>query len=245
MRNVLLISIVVFFIVGCSSKIKRLELEPYVKLSVPSISINTPSSLPKNRWITYGDTLYDSGNVIQLFRQIPNMMSEDVRVMVSALPQSSIAKVDMLHKNTNEQMEEYERNYEMSDWEKKNNAERGVSYVKRYVDFIGGLKCATRVESSNIALGVGTKSYQTNCNYFDNQNGAKNIHLDYRYTYTHSGTKHDNDTQSNSATPQAIQQQFKQDIKAIFDSLIIHDMDRDRMTKEGLLHDKKYEIQEW
>jgi hypothetical protein len=172
------------------------------------------------------------------------MMSEDVRVMVSALPQSSIAKVDMLHKNTNEQMEEYERNYEMSDWEKKNNAERGVSYVKRYVDFIGGLKCATRVESSNIALGVGTKSYQTNCNYFDNQNGAKNIHLDYRYTYTHSGTKHDNDTQSNSATPQAIQQQFKQDIKAIFDSLIIHDMDRDRMTKEGLLHDKKYEIQE-
>ena len=42
-----------------------------------------------------------------------------------------------------------------------------------------------------------------------------------------------------------MQYQFKQDIKAIFDSLVIHDMDRERMAKEGLLHDRKYEIQEW
>lgn len=151
----------------------------------------------------------------------------------------------MLHKDTSNQMEKYEQNYKMSDWGKKNNVERGVSYVKRYVDFIGGLKCATRVESSNIALGVGTKSYQTNYNYFDNQNGAKNIHLDYSYTYTHSGTKYDSDTKSSSVTPEAMQHQFKQDMKAIFDSLVIHDMDRARMSKEGLLHDQKYETKEW
>jgi hypothetical protein len=117
-----------------------------------------------------------------------------------------------------------------------------VSYVKSYVDFIGGLKCATRVESSNIALGVGTKSYQTSCYYFDNQKGAKHIHLGYSYTYTHSGTKHDSDTKSSSITPQEMQKQFKQDMKAIFDSLVIHDMDREKMSKEGLLYDKKYDI---
>lgn len=39
-----------------------------------------------------------------------------------------------------------------------------------------------------------------------------------------------------------MQEQFKQDIKEIFDSLIIHDIDRERMKKEGLLYDKKYKI---
>lgn len=140
-------------------------------------------------------------------------------------------------------MEERIKNFKMSDWEKKNNAERGVNYVKQYVDFIGGLKCGTRVESSNIALGVGTKSYQTNCTYFDNQGGAKNIHLAYSYTYTHSGTKNDRDTKSSSITPQAMQTQFKQDMKAIFDSLVIHDMDREKMNKEELLYDKKYDLE--
>ena len=243
MRNILFLVISVLFIAGCSSGIKRLELEPYAKLSIPSISINAPSNFPKDRWITYGDSLYDSGNVIQLFRHLPNMMSEDIRVTVSAIPHDEIAKTGMLHKDKNDAMEEYYRNFTMSDWEKKNNAERGVNYVKSYVNFIGGLKCATRVESSNIALGVGTKSYQTSCYYFDTQKDAKYIHLDYRYTYTHSGTKYDSDTKSNSVSPDAMQSQFKQDMKAIFDSLVIHDMDRERMSKEGLLHDKQYNLE--
>jgi hypothetical protein len=243
MRNILLISLVVFFIVGCSSKIKRLELKPYTQLSIPSSSINTPSSFPKNRWITYGDTLHDDGNVIQLFRHLPNMMSEDVRITVRVHPKEDIPLVSMLYKDKNDAMEEYYKNYQISEWEKKNNIERGVNYVKRYVDFIGGLKCATRVESSNIALGVGTKSYQTNCNYFDNQKGAKNIHIGYSYTYTHRGTKFKSDKTSSTITPEAMQKQFKQDMKAIFDSLVIHDMDREKMSKEGLLYDKKYDLE--
>jgi hypothetical protein len=240
MRNVLLI--VVFFIVGCSSKIKRLELEPYVKLSVPSISINTPSSLPKNRWITYGDTLYDSGNVIQLFRQIPNMMSEDVRITVTTVPAGEQGMSNLLNKK-----HDLEKSLQdpPSEWAKKNLAEGGVRYSMWYVDHISGLKCSTNVESSDVALGVGNKKYGTYCAYYDINGGRKEIDISYRYTYTHSGTEFDGDTQSNSATPQAMQQQFKQDIKAIFDSLVIHDMDKDRMSKEGLLHDRKYEILEW
>jgi hypothetical protein len=242
MRNIIFI-LSVLLLDGCSSGIKRLELEPHAKLSIPSISVNAPSNFSKDRWITYGDSLYDSGNVIQLFRHLPNMMSEDVRITVSVHTKEDIPLVSMLYKDKNDAMEEYYKNYQISKWEKKNNIERGVNYVKRYVDFIGGLKCATRVESSNIALGVGTKSYQTNCNYFDNQKGAKNIHIGYSYTYTHSGTKNDRDTKSSSVTPQAMQKQFKQNMKAIFDSLVIHDMDTERMSKEGLLHDKKYDLE--
>lgn len=123
--------------------------------------------------------------------------------------------------------------------------ERGVVCNKDYVDFIGGLKCVTDVESSNIALGVGNKKYYTVCGYYDTAGAKKRIDILYSYTYAHSGIKTDGDTKSSSVTPEAMSQQFKQDMKAIFDSLVIHDMDREKMNKEGLLHDRKYEIQEW
>ena len=239
----LFLVISIFLIRGCSSKIKRLELEPYAKLSVPSISINVPSSLSKDRWITYGDTLYDSGNAIQLFRHLPNMMSEDVGIEVSNLSKDRVNNYNMLDKEKNTNLEQIVKNTLISDWETKNNAERGVKYRKRYVDFMGGLKCITRVESGNIALGVGRKSYQTNCNYFDTTGNPKLIHFDYNYMYTHSGTKYDSDTKSSTVTPEAMQQQFKQDMKAIFDSLVIHDIDKAKMSKEGLLHDRKYDIE--
>lgn len=240
MRQLLLL-LMVLFIAGCAHS--GIDLQPSEKLSTQSYSIVITGDgwwtgqKPEERMLKFQGT----SDRLWFSRHLPNVMSEDVSMTVTTHSKDRIPKVDMLYKKTNDQMEEYERNYQMSDWEKKNNAERGVNYVKRYVDFIGGLKCATRVESSNIALRVGTKSYQTNCNYFDNQGGAKNIHLDYRYTYSHSGTKYDSDTK----TPEAMQNRFKQDMKAIFDSLVIHDMDRERMAKEGLLHDRKYEIQEW
>jgi hypothetical protein len=241
MRNILFLIISVFFIAGCSSGIKRLELEPYAKLSSPSISINAPSNFPKDRWITYGDSLYDSSNVIQLFRHLPNMMSEDVKITVGS-PENL--------KNSTEKFFIKDFNYEK--WAQEvlnrpdivtNMKERGVSYSKKYVDYIGGLKCGTDVESSNLALGVGSKRYYSVCGYYDTVGAKKRIDIFYNYTYTHSGTKYDGDRGSGSVSPEAMQRQFKQDMKAIFDSLVIHDMDRERMSKEGLLHDKKYDLE--
>lgn len=246
MRNILLILWIVFM-AGCSfhsapknGKEMEITSEQRMYAKSGSISATAPNNFPKTPFEGY--TRFDH-DLIDFERHLPNMMSEDVSVTVSAIPHNEIANDYLLYKNQSNQMEERYKNFKMSDWEKKNNAERGVKYVKIYIDFIAGLKCGTRVESSNIAMGIGTKSYQTNCTYFDNQGGAKNIHLDYRYTYTHSGTKYDSDTKSSSVTPEAMQLQFKQDMKAIFDSLVIHDMDRERMSKEGLSHDRKYDTE--
>lgn len=232
--------LITIIMTGCAHHSDSIDLEPYTKLSCNSISILTPDSYPNFPWWAWQ---INADKIIAMKRHLPNMMSEDVRITVQSIPQNEIANDYLLYKNQSNQMEERYKNFEMSDWEKKNNAERGVNYVKIYIDFIGGLKCGTRVESSNIALGVGTKSYQTNCTYFDNQNGAKNIHLDYYYTYTHSHTKYDGDQSSSMYSAQTMQAQFKHDMKAIFDSLVIHDMDRERMGKEGLLHDKKYDVE--
>lgn len=248
MKQIIVI-LLIFLIAGCSFRTlpkngQEIEIINGERIYTKSGSISATASNNDSKVPFLGYTRFDY-DFIDFERHIPNMMSENVSISVSAIPQNEVAKIGMLHKDESDTMEEYYKSFKMSDWEKKNNAERGVQYTKNYVDFIGGLKCGTRVESSNIALGVGTKSYQTSCYYFDNQQGAKFIHLNYRYTYSHSGTKHEDDTKSSTVTPEAMQNQFKQDIKAIFDSLVIHDMDRERMAKEGLLHNRKYEIQEW
>lgn len=244
MRQLLLL-LMVLFIAGCAHS--GIDLQPNEKLSTQSYSIVITDDgwwtgqKPEERMLKFQST----SDRLWFSRHLPNMMSEDVSIEVSSLSKDRVGNYNMLDKEKNAHLEQIVKNTPMSDWETKNNAERGVKYRKKYVDFIGGLKCITRVESGNIALGIGRKSYQTNCNYFDTNGNPKLVHFDYHYVYTHSGTKYDSDNKSSSVSPESMQTKFKQDMKAIFDSLMIHDMDRERMAKEGLLHDKKYEIQEW
>lgn len=241
MRQILLL-LITLIIGGCAHS--GIDLKPKEKLSTQSYSIVITGEgwwtgqKPEARMLKFqgiSDRLWFN-------RNIPNMMSEDVDITVATVPAGEQGMSNLL--NNKHDLEKSLQD-PPTEWEKKNLTERGVGYRKRYVDYISGLKCSTNVESSNVALGVGNKEYGTYCAYYDVNGGRKEIDISYRYTYTHSGTKHEDDTQSSTVTPEAMQQQFKQDMKAIFDSLVIHDMDKTRMSKEGLLHDKKYEIQEW
>lgn len=222
---------------GSYTKIKNNER---IYSQSKAISATAPNNFPKNSFLGYTRFDYD---LIDFERHLPNMMSEDVKITVGS-PENL--------KNSTEKF--LIKNFDYEKWAQEvlnrpdivaNMKERGVSYSKKYVDYIGGLKCGTDVESSNLALGVGSKRYYTVCGYYDTVGAKKRIDIFYNYTYTHNGTKYDSDTKSSSVTPDAMQNQFKQDMKAIFDSLVIHDMDRERMSKNGLLPNKKYEIQEW
>lgn len=239
MRNILLTLIVISFITGCSfpsapKNGKEIEITNGQRIYAKSgsISATAPNNFPKTPFEGY--TRFDQ-DLLAFDRHLPNMMSEDVRITVSN-PEHL--------KNSTEKF--FIKDFDFEKWAQEvlnrpdivaNMKERGVSYSKKYVDYIGGLKCGTDVESSNLALGVGSKRYYTVCGYYDTAGAKKRIDVFYNYTYTHNGTKFDGDTKSSSVTPEAMQQQFKQDMKAIFDSLVIHDMDRERMSKEGLLHD--------
>lgn len=236
----LLILLITIFLVGCSSQVRILELEPYTKLSSPSISLEIPNSFPNTLWKMSGTKYFNDDNKIYFNRHIPNVMSEDVRI--------SVGTPENLKKSTDKFLI---KDFDFDKWAKEvfsspdivaNMKEIGVTYSKKYVDYIGGLKCGTDVESSNIAMGIGNKRYYTVCGYYDMTGAKKRIDIFYRYTYPNRGIEYDGDKTSSNVSPQTMQEQFKQDIKEIFDSLIIHDMDRERMKKEGLLYDKKYEI---
>lgn len=203
-----------------------------------SVSATAPNNFPKVPFSGY--TRFDE-DLISFRRTIPNMMSEDVRVTVGSPENLKMSTEKFLIQD-----------FDYDKWAKEvlsrpdivaNMKERGVNYSKKYVDYIGGLRCGTDVESANIAMGVGHKKYYTVCGYYDLAGNKKRIDIFYHYTYTHSGTVREGDDSSSVSSPQAMQRQFKQDIKEIFDSLVIHDMDREKMNKEGLLHTQKYDIQ--
>lgn len=131
MRNILILAISVFFIVGCSfhsapKNGKEIEVTSGQRIYTKSgsISATAPHNFPKTPFEGY--TRFDE-DLMAFNRHLPNMMSEDVRITVSAIPKDDIAKVSMLHKDKSDQMEEKYLNFKISDWEKKNNAERGVN----------------------------------------------------------------------------------------------------------------------
>ena len=246
MKKTILLSIAILILItACSFKSspkngKEIEITNGQKIYSQSGSISGTAENSFNVPFE-GYTRFDY-DLINFRRHLPDMMSEDLRITVSIIPQDKIPNDYLLYKNQGTQMDERYKNFKMSKWEKDNNKERGVKYRKGYVDYIASLKCGTRVESSSIALGIGSKTYQTNCTYFDKNNGAKNIHLMYSYTYASKGSKFSSDETSTNLTPEKMQKQFKQDIKSIFDSLVIHDMDIDKMNKHNLIHNKKYDI---
>lgn len=243
MRIVFLI-LIIFLLVGCSFKSPpqngtRIDVvdgkRVYAKTG--SISATAPNDFPKVPFSGY--TRFDE-DLISFRRHLPNMMSEDVEVTVDIPPENQNINF-LLDKKRSDDLERTVA-LPISEWEKKNITKRGVSYNKHYVDYIGGLKCTTNAESSSPALGVGFKKYYTVCGYYDTNGNKKRVDIMYHYISSYNGTKFQSDTTSTIASGKDIDILFKQDMKAIFDSLVIHDMDRDKMGKEGLLHDKKYNV---
>lgn len=242
MRQLLLL-LMVLFIAGCAHS--GIDLQPSEKLSTQSYSIVITGDgwwtgqKPEERMLKFQDT----SDRLWFSRHLPNMMSENVSIMVRVPPENQNVNF-LLDKKKSDDLERTTA-LPPSERNKKNMEERGVVYNKNYVDYIEGLKCVTDAESSSPAQGVGFKKYYTVCGYYDTSGNKKRIDIMYHYISSFNGTKFQSDTTSTITSGKDIEALFKQDMKAIFDSLVIHDMDRERMSKEGLLHDKKYEIQEW
>lgn len=246
MRNILIMILISIIFVGCNRvepeyrSYKVVNNEKIFSIN-KAIAIKIPSSYSKVLWSGWSDFRTDR---ITLDRTIPNMMKQDINIRVENLEPQYLLNYKMLHKETNKELEKYFENQPLTNWEMTNHMERGVNYSKVYVEFIGGLKCVTNVESQNMAAGIGSKHYQSNCNYYNKQNQPKNIHIDYRFYYTFNRTKFEGSDNPSLVRYklEEIQLQFKKDMKEIFDSLVIYDMDTERMQKEGLLYDEKYSL---
>jgi len=249
MKQLIIPVLIIVFFIGCNKRDPHFKTEPVPNntqmMSVNNaLSLQIPPSYPKTLWRAWSDFRSDR---ITLSRTIPNMMYQNIDIEIRPLSPKRISK-GLLNKKYIDVLNEHLHNLPLTPWEIKNHKERRITYIKKYADYIAGLKCTTIVESRNITANIGSRDYQSSCDYYDKKGNPQRLHSHYIFTFTFNRTLFEGSSHSPSLVQhhlEEIQVQFKKDMKAIFDSMILYDMDTERMKKEGLFFDKKYQIQHW
>ncbi len=251
MKNIVMIILISFLFTGCIRKADTILLQPNAKVPFPYIYILAPSSYPKIPFETYKERIF-SDYTIFLFRTIPNMMKENITLSVVRIIDGDEEKYSyvkdlkiLLDKDKNKIFDKEFTNRYLDDGEMSNHLTMRANYSKRYINFVGKLKCMESVKSNNIADGVGRKNYNIGCPYYDKQGNKKYIYITASMNFTFDGTKFDGSDNPSLAKYKLldIEKQFKMDMKEILDSLEIYDIDIERMQKDELLYDKKYDIE--
>lgn len=248
MKNLIVLILISFLLAGCIRKENTILLQPNTKVPFPYLYILTPISYPKTPFETYKKRIFND-HTIFLFRTIPNMMNEDITLSVITIINGDEEKYsyvnDLKILLENKTIDKEFTNRYLVDWEMSNHLERRVNYSKRYINFIGKLKCMENVESSNIADGVGSKNYNMRCPYYDKQGNNRYIHITGSMNFTFDRTKFEGSDNPSLVKYKLldIEKQFKMDMKEILDSIEIYDMDKERMQKDELLYEKKYDIE--
>ncbi|OPA75978.1 hypothetical protein BFG05_08040 [Campylobacter pinnipediorum subsp. pinnipediorum] len=243
MKKIILFIIVTIFFSGCSYKSHYIEVGPNTKLSAPKFAFTIPNSYPNYPFET--NEIYNSDNTVFILRDIPNMMKEDIRIFsydLNKTDKHDNLAYDLLSKKN---IFEYYINTPLSEFKLEGHRESRTEYYKRYIDYIAGLKCYTISLSTNIGMGLGNRLNSITCPYYNKDGEEMAIMVHYDFIFTTGGTVLEGSKQSSTKnyTPQQMNYAFKQDVKEIFDSLDIYDIDKDRMIKQGMYYpDKKYDI---
>ncbi len=131
----------------------------------------------------------------------------------------------------------------------KRDKEQGVSYKRRWVIYLKGMKCYEGVFSRSqggIMKDMHSKNYSLTCGYYDKTEGKRILSMSYRYNYAGGSIRHQKDKNTPQADLLTLKQAelgIKQAVKQLVGTIKIKNMDRERMEREGLLHhDKQYEI---
>ncbi len=130
----------------------------------------------------------------------------------------------------------------------KRDKEQGITYKKKQIQYVKGLKCRAIVYSRNFGGSYynGTsKNYIINCGYYDKTikkgDGKRMVRIGYRYIY--GGTTKENKNKPNRLE---VENNLKDAVKKLISTLKIKNFDKEKMIKEGLYHpDKKYEHMKW
>jgi hypothetical protein len=139
-----------------------------------------------------------------------------------------------------------------SEWRIKNDKETGVTYRKRWVDYIQGMKCSSVAFSRSVGgewlPGGVTKDYQTSCAYYDLEGNQRKLLLHSHYFY-HPGSAatfvENGQKRKVRMTQEMVENGYKFSMAQLYDSLQIQSFNALMMKEKGLLHDRKYEIPEW
>lgn len=144
-------------------------------------------------------------------------------------------------------------------WERKRSdpkrieihREQNITYDEAEVTYYRGMKCTNSVFSRGYGgdmYSASSKNYLLSCGYYHKTEGKRLIVVSYRY-YGASGVSRLQEEAGMKASDipplSEAERVLKNDLKEVLDSIVLKDVDWDRMNREGLLYDKPYKTIRW
>ena len=131
----------------------------------------------------------------------------------------------------------------------KRDKEQGISYKKGWVAYIQGMKCLGNVFSRSFggnAYSATSKNYNILCGYYDKQEGKRILEISYRYYGGIGDTKLQGSQDEKNITPKEAEEELKEALKEILQTLHIKCFDKEKMIQEGLYHpERKFKSTKW
>ncbi|QKF58814.1 hypothetical protein [Aliarcobacter lanthieri] len=252
MKNLVVLILISFLFIGCLVKeegyLSTTNMLDNIKISSKRQVVSV--SAPNNISIPFTGKVIDHLDRIVLIRDIPDQMKEMVHIKHSSETYLFDSNKYFNKENLDSFEKEINENNNIIEYTKR----YGKRYNRAFVDYIDGIKCRTLEWNEfddiyHTTSGKNTKTiklFETYCSFYSFElidNSYEHfLHLSYSYSYNPESSIFKNKDKTKEQILKNIQNQFNQDISEIFNSIKINSMDREKMKKEGLLYDRKYEI---
>ncbi len=239
MVKLLLLLGITLFINGCLSNSPRIKVSHANTLENNYISLHPP----------YGNwESYKEDDVFTYEKGIPLMMSSNnasFDIVFRTQPYRD-GEIYQLLFDKNAQYWDSDKIPEIYD---KRDKEQGISYKKGWAAYIQGMKCLGNVFSRSFggnAYSATSKNYNILCGYYDKQEGKRILEISYKYYGGIGDTKLQGSQDEKNITPKEAEEELKEALKEILQTLHIKRFDKEKMIQEGLYHpERKFESTKW
>ncbi|MGB2553050.1 hypothetical protein ACPF04_07730 [Campylobacter sp. MOP51] len=153
-----------------------------------------------------------------------------------------------------ENIDAFEKSAKANPNQKYYNKKYARTYKEGYLDYIDGVKCRSfhastpfnyyEIDKKDMWGAIWTEEYETYCSIYqaDGKPGLIVIYYEYSYNIRNKDL-FKGDDKSNQQVLDMIKNEFRGHIQTVFTTIKFHNIDREKMRKEGLLVDKPYKVQ--
>lgn len=204
---------------------------------------------PKKNWYMLGDDKWHIGwEGKGVWITIDNGTSSNgsLEIEVKSFPTKSEFYFDS-HSNFEKDTEEKKKDPKRFE----RNREQGIGLDEFEVQYYLGMKCTGSVFSRNYGgdlYSSSSKNYSLTCGYYHQVEGKRFFVVNYRYYGATGESRLQKDTDIKSSDlPQMSEAEavLKKDVEEVLNSVVLKDVDWERMKKEGLIHDKPFKTIKW
>ncbi|MGB2553051.1 hypothetical protein ACPF04_07735 [Campylobacter sp. MOP51] len=179
---------------------------------------------------------------------------QDVMVAFVGIETDSLNTFEAEEYLKKENIDAFEKSVKANPNQMHYNKKYARKYKEGYLDYIDGVKCRSfhahmpfnKYELSKEGMwgAIWTEEYETYCSIYqaDGKPGLIVIYYEYSYNIRNKDL-FKGDDKSNQQVLDMIKNEFRGHIQTVFPTIKFHNIDREKMRKEGLLVDKPYKVQ--